>query len=151
MTRLATLLLFAAASTLSAQHSPFAGAWQVSYVAGMRMQNGMASPVNATAVLTIEIQGDSLIGNLVTDPAPDRPARPPVRLAARGDASPIVFVSQGRATVQANGEQREVTVVSTWKLAVAGDSLTGTVERRLEGVNVPDQGAQPVSGKRRQS
>jgi hypothetical protein len=150
MTRLATIMLLVSVSTVAAQQSPFAGAWQMSYVAGMRIENGVGTPVQATGVLTIEVRGDSLIGNLVTDPAPDRPIRPPLRMAAKAEGATPVFVSEGQATVRRNGTQLEVTVVSTWKLAVTGDSLVGTVERRLEGIDVPDQGAQPVKGKRRE-
>ena len=113
------------------------------------MENGSDTPIMATGSLTIEARDDSLTGTLVTDGSPDMPARPPARLAARTPAGDATFTSRTRATVNINGDQRDVTAVSTWILRVRGDTLAGTVERRLEGDEVGPQGPSPVTGTRR--
>jgi hypothetical protein len=117
----------------------------------MRIEDGSATPLIATGLLTIEVKDDSLIGNLVTNPSPDVPARPPARLAARVTVGEAVFVSQTEARLNMNGEERKATAVSTWTLRAAGDSIGGTVERKLEGIEMGNQGPQPVSGVRQKS
>jgi len=150
MTLAITLLLVLSASPLVAQH-PLVGAWQVSFPAGVRLENGIATPIAASGVLTVVAQGDSLIGNLIIDLAPEGPARPPLRLAALAGEGEATFVSRTKATIIRNGGQTEAGVTSTWTLGVRGDSLEGTVERKLEGVQDGSQGPQPVTGKRRNS
>jgi hypothetical protein len=149
MKRLCTFLLLAAVAPLAGQQSPLAGTWQLAFTAGMRIVDDVPTPLLATGTLTIEVQGDSLIGRLVTDPTPDRPARPPARLAARASGGEAVFVSQGKATMQTSHELEEITVVSTWKLRAAGDSLRGTVERVYSTGGLPPQSPTPVTGKRK--
>ena len=50
-----------------------------------------------------------------------------------------------------NGSESTVIVVSTWKLAVRGDSLVGTVARELEGYDTggANPPAEPVKGSRK--
>jgi hypothetical protein len=117
----------------------------------MRMEDGNAITLMATGLLTIEVKDDSLIGNLVTNPSPDVPARPPARLAARVTAGEAVFVSRTQARLRINGDERHATAVSTWTLRASEDSLGGTVERRLEGLEMGNQGPQPVRGIRQKS
>jgi hypothetical protein len=51
-----------------------------------------------------------------------------------------------------NGDMKTATVVSTWSLTVRGDSLVGTVERKLKGYDMgEDQPAQAVKGTRKKS
>src|SRR5215813_9725362 len=128
MVRSILFLLVAGASGLAAQQ-PLVGAWDVSYVAGMRVEGGDATPITGSGVLTISAEGDSLVGTLVGNPLPDRPARPPLRLAALAGPEQATFGSRGKATLNRNGVESEVTIVSTWKLTAQGDSLRGTVER----------------------
>jgi hypothetical protein len=117
----------------------------------MRIDDGHATPLIATGLLTVEIKEDSLIASLVTNPSPDIPARPPARLVAGLTTGDAVFVSRTEARLNINGEERKATAVSTWMLRATGDSLGGTVERRLEGFEMGNQGPQPVSGIRQKS
>jgi len=149
MSRALVVLLALGSSPLAAQQHPLVGTWQISYPAGVRVENGSPTVLMASGALTIETQGDSLIATLVNDPAPDLPARPPARLAAIRAEGPVEFVSRTQATLNFNGEAREATAVSTWRLSCTGDSLQGTVERRLEGFEAGNQPPRPVTGTRR--
>ena len=149
MTRMILACLVLSASALSAQQQPLVGTWKLSYPAGMRMVDGAATPIMATGVLTIAAQGDSLVGDLTTDPSPEHPQRPATRLsapAAGGDE--LVFASRSEATINRNGDAQTAVVWSTWTFEVKGDSLVGTVERKVEGIDLPSSGPQPVTGVR---
>jgi hypothetical protein len=149
-TLLVSLPLFAL--PVAAQEHALVGAWTISYTAGMRMSGGTPTPITATGTLSFVVQGDSLVGTLVTDPIEGAPPRPPSRMAARHAAGEVTFVQRSPAQVNMNGEVREATGVSTWVLRADGDALQGTVQRRLEGlegVQLPDQPAQPVTGRRK--
>lgn len=148
MKRMSPLFLLLVATPLAAQQNALVGTWKVTYVAGVRMENGEATPINANGVLTVEAKGDSLIGVLVGEPVAGRPARPPLRLAGRSGAAPVRFLSEGKATLSQNGADREATVHTTWTLSVAGDSLSGTLERVIEGVDMPSTGPQTIRGSR---
>lgn len=149
MTRPLAVLFALCSSTLAAQQQPLVGTWKVSYAVETRVQNGEASVVMGSGVLTIAADRDSLIGNLVTDPIPDSPQRPPVRLAAKNGDGEIPFTSRSTATLNLNGNERQATVVSTWTLRATGDSLSGMLARKLEGFNAPPPPPQPLSGTRR--
>lgn len=137
------------ATTLAAQEAPLVGAWQLSFPSGMRVENGVQSLTMATGVLTLRTKGDSLVGELITDPPPGSSPRPPLQLAAKAGAGDAVFLSRSKAKVNIHGGEREITMLSTWRLRAKGDSLTGTVERELEGLDAGIQGANPVTGVRR--
>lgn len=149
MTRQIVVLLALCGSALHAQQQPFVGAWQMSYPAGMRIEGDVETPIIGTGLLTIEAQGDSLIGTLVTDPTPEMPARPPSRLAAKAGAGEVTFISIGKATININGSERETKSVSTWVLRANGEAIEGTVQRSIEGVDGGTQPPRPVSGTRR--
>ena len=133
--------------TVVAQNNPIVGSWQVTFAAGTRVVNGTPTTVTGTGKLIVQLLGDSLIARLVPDPI-EGAARPESRLAAPSGAGKVVFVSKGKAHVNANGEEKEVTSISTWTLTATGDKLEGTVERKLEGMDAPSRGPQPVSGSR---
>jgi hypothetical protein len=133
--------------TVLAQNNPIVGSWKVTYAAGTRVENGAATTVTGTGKLIVQSQGDSLIARLVPDPV-EGSTRPELRLAAPGGAGKVVFISKGKATVNMNGDAKEVTSISTWTLTAKGDALDGTVERKLEGMEAPSRGPQPVSGTR---
>lgn len=133
MKRALLCLIALYAAPLAAQAPSFAGTWQLTYPRGKTIENGEETIIWGTGVLTIVSQGDSLIGTLVGDPTPDVPPRPPARLAARTTAGEATFLSRTQATMNRNGNESTVTMVSTWTLAVRGDSLVGTVARELEG------------------
>lgn len=152
MTRVLVLLLaLGGAASLQAQQQPLVGAWQISYTAGMVIDNGVQTPIMATGVLTIEAQGDSLIGTLVTEATADLPARPPARLAGKPDTAGVVFISRTRAKLNMNGVEHEETAIGTWKLAAKGDSLAGTVERKIEGFDAGASLPREVTGTRQKS
>lgn len=152
MIRSLVCALLLGSTTLSAQQPALVGTWRLTYPAGMRIENGVPTPIISDGTLTVTAQGDSLIGSLVTDPIPDVPARPPARLAAPKPASDeAVFTARSEATLNMNGEERTATVVSTWRLAARGDSVSGTVERRIEGMEMGGGGPRPVTGTRARS
>ena len=136
------------ASTVQAQQE-LTGTWEITYAAGARIENGSRTVITAKGQLTIETQGDSLIATLVPDSLPGTPRRPPVRMTGPKSAAPYTFVAHTRANLNINGEQRETNATATWLLTVKGDSLTGTVEREIEGLMIESPGPEPVSGTRR--
>lgn len=148
MIRALLSLIVLSTTTLAAQQSPLVGAWKVTYAAGMRMENGEVTPIMATGTLTIDATGDSLIGTLAADPSPDLTARPPARLAAKAGPGAVAFVSRRQAKLNANGHETEVTAVSTWDLHATGDTLDGTVQTTLEGMDMGMQDPMPVTGTR---
>ena len=92
---------------------------------------------------------DSLIGTLATNPAPDMPARPPMRLAAKASTGEATFVAHSKATINVNGAEHEANVVSTWVLRAKGDSLVGTVARKIDSPDAGPQEPRPVTGTRK--
>jgi hypothetical protein len=151
MIRILLCLTALATTTLAAQQSPFVGSWDISYPAGARMENGMSTPIMGTGVLKIALTADSLVGELTINPSADLPPRPKQRLVASGAGAEATFIAHTEANLNMNGEERTAIVISTWKLAVEGDSLSGTVERVLEGFEIANQPPQPVTGVRRKS
>ena len=149
MTRVLVLLLVLSASTAHAQNQSLVGSWKVTYPAGMRMENGTPTTIMATGSLTISAKSDSLVADLVNDPSPDVPARPPAHLAGKRGPGETVFASRTKATININGSAEEAIAVSTWKLQAKGDSLVGTVERKIEGHEMGNQPPSPVNGIRK--
>ena len=149
MTRKLVVLLTLCHGALQAQQSPLAGAWLVNLQAGMRIEDGVATPLFATGTLTVQSVADSLIGTLATNPAPDMPARPPVRLAAKASTGEATFIAHSKATINVNGAEHEANVVSTWVLRATGDSLVGTVARMIDSPDAGPQEPRPVTGTRK--
>ncbi len=151
MTRTIALAFILCSPALQAQQRPsLTGVWRISYPAGLRLENGEPRLVMANGTLTIAARGDSLVGHLVADSTPGLPRRPPARLAGRASAGEAIFTSRTKATLNVNGTRSEATAVSTWILRARGDTLSGTVERRLEGVAARPQEPGPVTGTREQ-
>jgi hypothetical protein len=149
MLRTLCCLIVLHTTALAAQQSPFVGSWQVSYPVGATVENGVNTPILGTGVLEIAAAGDSLVGELNMDANDQFPPRPMQRLVASGAGPEATFIAHTEAQLNMNGEERTATVISTWKLAVKGDSLSGTVERVLEGFEMANQPPQPVTGVRR--
>jgi len=137
-------------SPLAAQQSPFAGTWRISYPVGATIENGVMTPIMGAGTLVVAPVADSLIGELNMDPDPGLPPRPMQRLAAPATAPAATFLARSEATVNVNGSESKVAVTSTWKLTVKGDSLSGTVERVLEGFEDATQPPHEVTGVRQQ-
>ena len=148
---LSSLFLVAAAlggvsGSAAAQANPIVGTWKISFVAGTRVENGTPTTINGTGKLIVELRRDSLVARLI--PIASMRCAPESRMAAPTGADKVSFIQRGMARVNLNGEEKEVTSISTWTLAAKGDALEGTVERRLEGMDTPSRGPQPVTGKR---
>lgn len=148
MTRPLLVFLVLSSASLHAQQPPLVGSWQLTYPVGMQIDNGVPTVITGSGRLTVEARQDSLIGTLVTDPRPDLPPRPPAQLAALAGTGEVTFISRVKGALNTNGEEREITVVSTWKLTATGDSLRGTVQRDIEGFAGMIQDPQPVTGVR---
>ena len=144
---LSLLGLFTFPSVAAAQ-SPFVGVWSLEFPVSTLIIDGVATVVTGTGHVTFAVRGDSLIGQLVTDPVEGERPRLPLRLAGLVGRASTVLESRRDGTVNLHGEERPILVVSTWRLTAQQDSLIGTVELRVEGFDVPDQGAQPVKGAR---
>lgn len=147
---LATAALVAVAPlAVQAQASPLLGDWAMEITAGMRIENGEPTVIRAKAKLSIVAQGDSLVATLTVEPNENVPPRPPARFAAaQVSGNSVQFVQRGKATMNTNGEETTVTSISTWSLTVAGDAISGTVAREIEGMEMPGMPAQPVAGTR---
>jgi hypothetical protein len=133
---------------LGAQSHPLVGVWDVQVPAGMRMENGEVTPIMAKGSYTFAIVGDSIIGTLKNDPIEGQPPRPAARVAAKVVAGPVTFATQSEAKMVMNGEEMTRTAYITYVFDVSGDTLKGTVERRIEGVNIMAGGPQPITGTR---
>ena len=143
---LAALVTFAPA-LLPAQSSPLVGRWNMSMTVGSRLINDEETQIVQTGKMTVIQQGDSLIATLEMQPPEGMPARPASRMATKAAPGPITFVHHGTAMISSNGEQKTSPSVSTFKFTVSGNALTGTVERRIEGMDI-SAAPQPVTGTR---
>jgi hypothetical protein len=141
------LLLALTATSLSAQSHPLVGDWAVSLASGMRIENGVETPIMQSGSMKIVSQGDSLIATLTMQPVEGRPVRPPSRMAARTATGPSVFVLISQAMINVNGESSTKTATSTFTLTAKDDALTGTLMRVIEGMDV-EATPQPVTGSR---
>lgn len=133
---------------LAAQSHPLAGAWDVTMPAGAKMEAGVVTPIMANGTIVFSVERDSIIGTMKLEPPAGYPARPPSRLAAKLGATPTVFVVISQATINANGVESVRSVTSTYTMAATGDTVEGTVERYIEGEDMPMSGPQSFSGRR---
>jgi hypothetical protein len=148
--RLALAALLALSPVVArAQTHPLAGKWTIEYAGGMRIENGEPTPILAKALLTITEVGDSLVATLHMEPNPNLPPRPDGRFAALKVAgSEVTFKQRSEAKLNMNGEEHTTTAISTWVLKVAGDAMTGSLGRELEGMDMQMPPPQPVTGRR---
>lgn len=143
---LAALLLLPGA--LAAQSHPLVGTWNVSVPAGMRIGPEGPTAIMAKGSFAFSVVGDSIIGMLKNDPIEGQPERPAKRVAAKLTAGAVTFVSIGEAKMNMNGEEMVRTSTSTYRFEVDGDTLKGTLDRSIEGLNLDMGGAQPITGTR---
>jgi hypothetical protein len=108
-------------------------------------------PVMMKGKLVVESVGDSLIATLKTEPTADIPERPPLRMATKAAGSPVVFVHKSQATLRMGSEESQRTAISTWTFKADGDSLEGTLERAIEGIEMQMGGPQAFKGTRAKS
>lgn len=138
-----------AAAPLGAQSAAEVGVWRITFPVKVQMQNDVVTPVMGGATLTISASGDSLLGNLVVDSIPGEALRPPQVLGGKSTGKEVVLTGRSQATLNMNGNLREATSVSTWTLRTVGDSISGTVNRSIEGMAMPPMPPQQVSGLRK--
>jgi hypothetical protein len=141
-------LLLLLPGVLRAQSHPLAGNWEISIAVGATVERGVTTPIIADGLVSLGIDGDSIVGTLTLEPPPGFPARPPARLAAGIAAVPSVFVVTSQATIDINGEETTRKVTSTYTMTAKGDELEGTVERAIEGGDLPPLAPQAFRGKR---
>jgi hypothetical protein len=131
--------------------NPLVGVWQIKYPAGARIENDTPTIITGSGRLTITTVGDSLVANLVPAPIEGSPAGQPVRFAAKATEGTVVFTQHATVRLNINGAEQKATSVSTWTLTANGDRLEGTVDRKVEGFDMPAAGPQPVTGAREKS
>ena len=103
----------------------------------------------AKALLTITEVGDSLVATVRMEPNAELPPRPEARFAAlRIAGNQVTFTQRSEAKLNMNGEEHVAVSVSTWTLMAQGDSLSGTLGRQLEGMDMPMPPPQPITGRR---
>ena len=147
---MATLAGLTIPAMLTAQAHPLVGTWDLTYAAGMQVTNGVATPIEATAAFTVTAEGDSLVAVLERPPIEGMPDRPPARFATKAsDNWPIIFEQRSEAHINVGGSMETRTAVSIWRLTVTDGRIEGTVERSIEGMEMPVAGPQPVSGVRK--
>ena len=88
---------------------------------------------------------------VATEPSADRPARPPARLAAKRVDGTVTFVNRAEAKVRMNDEESTRISITTWTFTVTGDELAGTIDRRIEGLEMAMAGPQSFKGTRAKS
>ena len=150
MPRIVSLLalLLTAPGLVAAQSRPLVGSWDVTVPTGVRIEDGESTPIFAKGLLNVSAEGDSLIGMLKVEPPAGMPARPIAHLAAQLGTGQVVFIQHSTATINTNGVKSEYPVTNTYTLDAAGDTLTGTVSRAIEGLESPMSTPQPITGKR---
>lgn len=146
---LAALLLLPGA--LAAQTHPLVGTWDVQVPAGIRRGPEGPTALMAKGSFTFSVAGDSIIGMLKNEPLEGQPERPAKRVAAKLAAGAITFVSTSEAKMTMNGEEMARTAISTYRFEVAGDTLKGTLDLTIEGMNLDMGGPQPITGTRAKS
>jgi hypothetical protein len=137
-----------AAAPLHAQGA--AGKWSIEYQRGLRNENGEITPVMGKGALTLEVKGDSLVGQLAPEPNDDGTTPPPIRMAGTAAGAQLHLVSYGSARINMNGDIQTVKQTLTWDFTIAGDELTGTMVRTMEGHDMPATPS-PVKGTRAKS
>lgn len=121
------LSLSVVAAPLSAQ-SPIIGTWLVQLPDAVRNQDGVQTVVSTTtATLVLEARGDSLIGTLTR-------GQSGIARAVRGTlkGSQATLQADTKARVMANGEEHTLSLITTFRFTLEGDSMRGTSETRFD-------------------
>lgn len=151
MRALVVAALLAIPSALSAQGSPLIGTWNMSLPGGAKFENGVMTPMMTTGVLTVEATADSLVATLTMAPPEGQEQRPPSRFTTKlSTGNEVTFVQPTKGRMTRNDETVEMTGTATWVFKVNGDALEGTIERKLDGVQMA-MGAQALKGTRKKA
>lgn len=120
---------------LAAQAAPIVGTWNIEWEMGRSMINGESSAILAKGTMKVVVSGDSLVATVTATSRSDgQPiTRPPVTIGGKATASGGVFTQVSEAILNVNGEERKQRSVGTWSLEIAGDQMTGTLKRSIEG------------------
>lgn len=128
----AAALLLGSVGSLQAQQAPaLVGKWNIEYEAGRRVEAGGQTAIMGKGVLTIAQEGDSLVAKMEAGPRPDGTPTPPATFKGKLTSSGAVFVSKRDGHMSINGEDKAITVTTTWNIQANGDDLTGTMVRQL--------------------
>lgn len=152
MSLIATTLL-SLPITLMAQSHPLNGDWSLVFVAEAPGQDGHGGHGSLTGTLSVVASGDSIVATIATKSADGHASSAPIRMLARLSANDAtaVFVVREQRQLNLGGETRYATIVSTWNFRAIGDSLAGTVDRRvtgIEGVHIEPGEPQQITGAR---
>ena len=142
MTNAIVLLIMTCSLLPAPQAHPLVGAWRVTYPWHVEVKNGVATPVMETGEMTVEARGDSLVASIA------REGKRAIRLATRRGPGDVTFIARDSVTFTSPSGKRGVIAVSTWVLQPSGDQLSGTLDRRVEGIDVANPGPQRLSGQR---
>ncbi len=119
--------LAALAAPLAAQPS-IVGTWSVRLPDAVRNQDGVQTVVSTTtATLVLEARGDSVVGTLTR-------SQSGVPRAVRGTVtgSQATLQADTKARVMTNGEEHTLSLITTFRFTLDGDSMRGTSETRLD-------------------
>ena len=137
-----------AMAQVSSKADAVVGAWDIEYARGQRVENGEVTNMMAKGRIVIAISGDSLVATLDQPPRPDGSAVPRAVLGGRIVDGKATFVQKQTAQINLNGDVQSRTVMVTWSMTAAGDTLTGTVDRNMPGMEMMKVDPAPLTGTR---
>ena len=131
--------------------SPLVGRWALEWELG-RVSPNDPRAITANGTLTVVASGDSLIATFEVQRRSDGRALPaPFTAGGRGTATGTTFVQTQEARLNMNGEELVRQVRVTWNLRAVGDTLTGEMQREIEGLMTGAALGTPVTGSRMES
>jgi hypothetical protein len=126
---LAMVAGFAAPRMAIAQGS-IAGTWSTEFDIGIRNENGVETSMGKRqATLVLTLKGDSVFGSWTVAAAAGLPSPPAVKISGVRSGSKFVFQQEPvERTVNSNGEERRIKMVSKYAVEIHGDEMTGTTQ-----------------------
>ena len=146
----ASLALAWSTAPLAAQTAPsLAGRWNIEWELGRIIQNDDVRIIKATGTLSVVPSGDSLLASFEVKSRSDgAPLPKPFTLSGRANGDGATFLQRQEARLNMNGEEMVRQVKVTWNLRATGDTLTGDMQREIEGLMMGSGDAAPVTGSR---
>ncbi|MCC6244220.1 MAG: hypothetical protein IT353_15360 [Gemmatimonadaceae bacterium] len=149
VSRMFSLMLSASIATIMPQ-SRLAGTWTAELPQAVRTEDGVVSVESTTpGTLVLEMRGDSVFGTLMRGRGPT--ARP---LRGKITDNKVVLVAQSLARVYADGGENTLALLTTFRLTLNGNAMTGTIETSRDPSSPPitlpgvEQPPLPVTVKR---
>ena len=126
----ALCLLVAALATGDANGQSVAGTYTWEIATSMRRDNnGDTAGEMAEVKLTIETRGDSILGTYAMTP---KGRTVPVRnVRGTWKDNTITFKFESQATLNMNGEQRQVQTTQVFNATIEGDAIKGTITTQV--------------------